>query len=111
MIPPMFAQPFIENALEHGISGLKVKGEITIEFLDAEDKVKLTIRDNGKVLEINSQNDDNSPSLATKITKERIDRITKLGGQAELVLETLYNDDKQAMGTLVTLLLPVKKIN
>ena len=31
-IPPMFAQPFVENAIEHGISGLQQNARITIRF-------------------------------------------------------------------------------
>lgn len=75
-IPPMFAQPFIENAVEHGIAHLKGDGEITILFSLAEKTIRMEIIDNGIGIE---QSVKNKPvqktkhrSLATTITKERI---------------------------------------
>lgn len=75
-IPPMFAQPFIENAVEHGIAHLKGGGEISILFCLAEKTIRMEIIDNGIGIK---QSVKNKPlqktkhrSLATTITKERI---------------------------------------
>lgn len=47
-IPPMIIQPYIENAIWHGISNRKeVKGKILICFEMIDDKLKCTIEDNG----------------------------------------------------------------
>lgn len=75
-IPPMFAQPFIENAVEHGVGQMASGGMITIDFgLDGE-LILLKICDNGIGLEQGraqqSMEQNTHRSLATQITKERI---------------------------------------
>ncbi len=75
-IPPMFAQPFIENAIEHGIAHLRENGLITIDFSLAQTVIVLRITDNGKGIEeslrAKSPPNQSHRSLATVITKERI---------------------------------------
>ena len=46
-IPPMLTQPFIENALEHGISKKAGKGQIFIKFEMKNKSLHVEVRDNG----------------------------------------------------------------
>lgn len=46
-IPPMLIQPFVENAIVHGIAPLQVKGHIAIDFSQSADRLVCTITDNG----------------------------------------------------------------
>ena len=47
-IPTMIVQPFIENAILHGVKGLKERrGKISVQFAQEGDKLKCTISDNG----------------------------------------------------------------
>lgn len=46
-IPPMLAQPFIENAIEHGFMMIKYKGEIHIHYKLQKDTLNFEVRDNG----------------------------------------------------------------
>ena len=75
-IPPMFAQPFIENAIEHGIAHLKENGLITVDFSLQQNVIVLKITDNGRGIEDSLQAKSTQTkehrSLATIITKERI---------------------------------------
>lgn len=75
-IPPMLSQPFIENALEHGMSGINEGGLIGIRFFVENDTLVMEIKDNG--YGIGSKNQyGNHTSLATTITKERIELMNK----------------------------------
>ncbi len=47
MIPPMLAQPFIENAIEHGIVHSEKMGQIDVEFRLENDVILFEVRDNG----------------------------------------------------------------
>lgn len=75
-IPPMFAQPFIENAIEHGIAHLAEVGRLEIEFSWHDHTVELKITDNGigieNSLKAKSNQIQDHTSLATAITQERI---------------------------------------
>ncbi len=46
-IPPMLLQPFIENAIEHGLKPKKEKGFLQIMIKDEKDKILFRIIDNG----------------------------------------------------------------
>ena len=75
-IPPMFAQPFIENAIEHGLADSMEEGVIKINFELLNDYVLLSIQNNGigieKATHVKKLNPKKHESLATKITQERI---------------------------------------
>ena len=48
-IPPMLLQPFVENAIEHGIKNIEHAGEIYISVEQTtENRLYFTIKDNGK---------------------------------------------------------------
>jgi LytS/YehU family sensor histidine kinase len=46
VLPAMLIQPYVENALKHGIAG-KEKGEIVICFWEEAGKLQITVQDNG----------------------------------------------------------------
>ena len=46
-IPAMLLQPFVENAVKHGISTLKEAGRISIGFQKEENNIRLSVSDNG----------------------------------------------------------------
>src|SRR5690606_5158851 len=46
-IPSMLLQPFVENAVKHGISQKATAGKITIEFIKQANNLVLTVTDNG----------------------------------------------------------------
>jgi len=73
LIPPMLAQPFIENAIEHGIAPLQKQGLIKIFFERKNDQhLEFRVEDNGVGFNRNKEEDSVHYSLATKITKERL---------------------------------------
>ncbi|OEK07642.1 tetratricopeptide repeat-containing sensor histidine kinase [Roseivirga misakiensis] len=72
-IPPMFAQPFVENAIEHGIGKNSEQAEILIHFALDNDIVNLTIKDNGEGIDnVSEAKLKTHKSRATLITQERI---------------------------------------
>gem|GEM_PF-800114 len=108
LIPPMFAQPFIENALEHGIDHAKREGELTVRFSKEGDRtLKLHVQDNGRGIEvtkeIKAQEGTSHKSLALLITQER---LANFGLAGTLALEQLYDADRRVKGTLVAMSLP-----
>ncbi len=78
-LPPMLSQPFIENAVEHGMRNKKDgEGKILVEYKQIGKKLIVLITDNGKGIEQSKNNSEgNHKSLATTITKERIENIRK----------------------------------
>lgn len=75
-IPPMLAQPFLENAIEHGIFYKKGKGTIELRMIEENSRLFYEIEDDGvglEAAEIRKKSSGHSyDSLATLITKERL---------------------------------------
>ncbi|SDI13657.1 Tetratricopeptide repeat-containing protein [Chryseobacterium jejuense] len=75
-IPPMLTQPFIENAIKHGIRNKDEKGMIEIAFSFSQEKLFFEIMDNG--LGFNAEKKQSGhKSMAMKITKERLLNYTQ----------------------------------
>lgn len=111
-VPPMLAQPFIENAIEHGIIHLSKKGLITIRFILKGSVLIIEIEDNGIGIEKSSKNSQHKwnehQSLATKITRERIKNI-KSSTNIEVKMEIIdlsESTELQQKGTIIRFTLP-----
>lgn len=81
-IPTMLIQPYIENAIIHGLSHKKGLKNLKISFTETENnRLEIVILDNGigikKANEINSKSKTKSASFATKATLERIEIINR----------------------------------
>lgn len=83
LIPPLLLQPFIENAVEHGLKPLENKTRGSIEIYFKEDKKQqiliCTIKDNGIGLAASRKLEKNiiHQSLSTTITDERLRKMQK----------------------------------
>lgn len=75
-LPPMLTQPFIENAIKHGLSNVADKGKINIHFYLSDGKLFFEVTDNGKGFDA-AKKQDGHKSLAMTITKERLVGYTK----------------------------------
>ena len=74
-IPPMLIQPYIENCIEHGFSGIDYQGQITILLSLQEKFITCVVEDNGKGIRSGSVSDSNATS--TKLISEFILKTTK----------------------------------
>jgi len=78
-IPPMLTQPFIENAINHGLNNLaerKGKLELTIKMLE-RDVLSFIIKDNGIGRIKSSTRVKSHKSRGTQIVKERVDTLNE----------------------------------
>lgn len=75
-LPPMLTQPFIENAIKHGLGSKSANGLVDIRFFLDNCKLFFEVTDNGKGFD-SSKTLSNHKSLAMTITKERLVSYTK----------------------------------
>ncbi len=116
-IPPMMLQPFIENSIEHGFKKAKKAGMITIRILSDNNNIIMETEDNGIGIiasekEKNTKRKSEFHSLATKITRERIQNLNKRKKE-KVVLDIvdLSTLDKKLKGTRVSIKIPLMHIN
>ena len=74
-IAPMLIQPFIENSIKHGFKDIDYKGHLQIMYKKIDDKIQITIQDNGKGVTDNKEHSHKSHALS--ITKERLRILNK----------------------------------
>ncbi len=110
LLPPMLLQPFVENAIIHGLKHKEGNdGFLKIAFKDVDNHLLCTITDNGvgrkKSGELNAHR--NKTSLATSITEERIDLLAKsLGERVIFTITDLFSKTGEATGTEVVISFP-----
>ncbi len=111
MIPPMLLQPFVENAIWHGLMQKDGKGTITIEIKkENEEFLKISIIDNGigreRAAELKSKTATHK-SHGLKVTSQRIEMMNKLNSSAAQVnIFDLKDETGKAAGTRVELIIP-----
>lgn len=114
-IPPMLAQPFIENAIEHGIFHKVDQGRVDVRLFFDKQNLMYEIEDNGigldEALKLKSKLKPTYQSLATVITKER---MTSLGDQLNEKIDIEIIDkkllDTNNTGVKVRFTVPYKEI-
>ncbi|MEM7370478.1 MAG: histidine kinase [Bacteroidota bacterium] len=78
-IPPMVAQPFIENALEHGRIHEQEHGKLYVRISIQGDRLEMMVEDNGigRKKAAERSRDRDHRSLATEITEDRLQLIRR----------------------------------
>ncbi len=111
-IPTMLIQPYVENAVCHGLINKPDQGMLTLTMQLCDRHIRCIIEDNGigreAAMEIKMQKDTPHHSLGTKITESRINITNALYGTDLKVIFTDLKDDKnEPVGTCVELQLPL----
>lgn len=88
MIPPMLIQPFIENAIRHGILPSDRKGLLKLIISKTEKAIMIEVSDNGVGIERAGKLIEKSPmsytSRGKELTLKRIDLLNQLGFKIEI---------------------------
>ena len=111
-IPSMLLQPYIENAVKHGLlhkSGLK---KLTVSFSKIQERIKIEIDDNGigrqKSAALNSIKNKNHNSFATNAMQNRIDLLNKnKTNKITIHFIDKLSQTQSALGTTVVIEIPI----
>ncbi|MGC4040659.1 MAG: histidine kinase [Flavobacterium sp.] len=77
LLPPMLTQPFIENAIRHGLADKEEGGRLNVLFYLKDQQLTFEVSDNGKGFEPGNP-EGTHKSMAMKITKERLAHYSKI---------------------------------
>ena len=108
-IPPMLIQPFIENAVWHGLRYKKTIGQLDVSLKKNETNIQVIVADNGigrkKSKELKTTNQKHN-STGLKNSIERLQIINQVYlTKYNLTMEDL-DSTKEETGTVVTLTIP-----
>ncbi len=111
-VPSMLLQPFVENAIKHGLFHKKEQGQLSISFFNKNNTLLCTITDNGigreKSKILNQQRGRTHQSRGLQIVDERLDLIRKSHpGDYAVQIHDLFDTQGSAIGTKVEISLPL----
>jgi ligand-binding sensor domain-containing protein len=113
LLPSMVLQPFIENAVIHGLlPKVDGPGQLNITFNKVDNRLRCRIEDNGigrkKAGEIKEKKQNYHRPMGLSVTSERLDILRKINHfDASCITEDLFDDQGAPLGTRVTLLFPL----
>ena len=116
LVPPTVFQPYIENAINHGLMHKETGGILNIRFWSKGRLLKCDIEDNGvgrkKAQEIESISLSGHTSLSEQITRERLALLNKIFNTKDFSVMTfdLTDERDNATGTRVEIQLPLRII-
>lgn len=113
MIPTLLIQPFVENAIWHGLRYKEGRGKIDITLQRQEGALRCRICDNGIGRDAASKEKTNADkkSFGINLTQDRL-RLINFDNQTRPVIafSDLINEDGYCAGTRVDISIPVREI-
>ena len=104
LLPPMLLQPFLENAIRHGIAPSGKKGHIELAFQQKGPILEIRIRDNGIGIEESKRRkkDTSHQSTALQSIQERLEVLSKEHNiRAPLEIREWITENREIGGTEV----------
>jgi len=113
-IPTLLIQPFVENAIWHGLMHKEGFRNLKVEFTEKEDFIQCTIEDNGigrrkaTELKIKTGQDKKHTSKGIQVSEERLRSMRNNGVSGSILIHDLTDTGGSATGTRVEINFPTK---
>jgi two-component sensor histidine kinase len=113
ILPPMLIQPFIENAIWHGMNGEEREINIHVQFKKKDDQLICIIEDDGigiaQALKLKNEKNSGHQSVSIANIRKRIELLNRKHDQhSNITIEDKGNHNgTQGTGTIVTISLPL----
>ncbi len=110
-MPAMLIQPYVENAIWHGLMNLKDKtgALLTIKITRNDTYLKISIQDNGvgRVQAKLLQKNNTHRSIGMELTLKRTEALSKIPGEEKVSIQIidLYTDQNKPLGTRVEIII------
>lgn len=114
LLPVMFIQPYIENALKHGLLHKEGEKKLTVHFYVEKTAVVCSIDDNGvgreKSHHLKIKGSNKNLGFSTQANQERID-LLNAGRTKEIKIQIVDKEiDALSSGTTVLLYFPIREV-
>ena len=112
-VPPLIIQPYVENAIWHGLMHKKEKGHLDIQLYQREETLFCKIRDDGigrkKSAELRTKSSMASKSMGMRITADRIRMLQQQNKKdTAILINDLESTNGNAGGTEVLIKIPLR---
>ena len=114
-VPTLLVQPFVENAIWHGLMHKEGDRQLLVEFIEKGDSLQCIIEDNGvgrkqaAAVKGVSLNGVNHQSKGIAVTTERLKAMRNIAGEeGSIVFIDKQNEDGSAAGTRIEINFPIQ---
>ena len=113
-IPSMLIQPFLENAIHHGLILKKEKGNLWLKIKTQENGINITIKDDGigrkQSQAIKQKSPQSYKSRGIQIINERLKMLNYVKDMnISIKMEDIIDDNNKVAGTQVHIVIPTNK--
>ena len=100
-VPPMMIQPFVENAVLHGMRDNQGDGEIQVRFWENAGGLYVLVRDNGPGYrtEIQRATSEKHRSVGMTLTHRRLELLSQFGNQSHFDIRERRDVEGRVIGT------------
>lgn len=113
-IPSMLIQPFVENAINHGLILKKEGGHLLVKFWNDEEKIYMMVDDDGigrdKAMEIKKKSIQGYVSRALEITNDRLETMNTLE-DLKLKIEIIDKTDDEGNSTGTRIMIELNNLD
>lgn len=112
-IPAMLIQPFVENAIKHGLSHKEGSKKLSLKLAPLGDMLQVEIEDNGIGREAAQAMASKKEHLSVSegINRKRLDVINRLyDHQCRIEFEDKIDTNARPLGTLARIFIPIQRI-
>ncbi len=110
-VPPMLVQPFVENAIKHGMKNLGYPGKLVLQYRQFDNKLEIKVIDNGHGINSSGRTEDVAKthrSMSMQIFRERSAVLSKkFKKEIDFRIVDFKEQNKSERGTEVTIIIPV----
>lgn len=112
-IPPLLIQPYLENAIIHGLAQTRSQGRINLYYLLQDNYLLVTVTDNGIGIEASlNQKTKHSAlhkSVGMSITQKRLELLDNVDNDKKVKIEEITDRTGQVLGTKVEVMIKINQ--
>lgn len=109
LIPPMFVQILVENAIKHGLKSIGGEKRLNIQITSNEDFVMIDVTDNGPGFDIRRQGGSESTKTGLNIIRQTIALINaenKSANKMRFTISNIEDENGKTIGCKSTIIIP-----
>lgn len=102
-VPPLLIQPYLENAIIHGMAQTRSQGKINLYYIQKGDYLYATVTDNGIGIEQSKKmkKDSLHKSVGMTITQKRLEMLDEGNTDKKVHIEEIKDRKGEVLGTKV----------
>lgn len=108
-LPPMLLQPYVENAIWHGLMPREGEKKLTITARLSDRHIICTIGDNGVGRDFSPRTEGHI-SRGQEMTQGIFEALRQKDSEARIEMIDLFDDKNQPAGTLVKMIIPIENV-